>query len=250
MEKVGFLGACDKNSLLMYVAKALTVMQKKVLVVDSTIEQKTRYILPAINPTKSYLIEFDNIDFSVGFHNLEDICEYLGVKDKSFSQINETANGGFLKQVQSNNMVENLPYDYVLINVDSPEGIGDFGIENAYRNYFVTTFDMYSLKKGVDILFGIQNPLKVTKVLYNFDMRNENEEYLDYLSVDCKTIWNDTSVYLPRTVEDEEVIEENQRVFKIRIKKLSAEYQEGIMYIAQDILNEGSISKIRKSIKE
>ena len=250
MEKVGFLGACDKNNLLMYVAKALTAMQKKVLVVDATIEQKIRYILPAINPTKSYLIEFEGIDFAVGFYNLKDICEYLGVKEQSFSQITETNDEGALKNAQSNSMAESLPYDYVLINIDSPEGLENFGIEGAYKNYFVTTFDMYALKKGVDILFGIQNPLKVTKVLYNFDMKNENEEYLDYLSVDCKTIWNDTSVYLPRTAEDDEVIEENQRVFKIRIKKLSAEYQEGIMYIAQDILDEGSISKIKKSIKE
>ncbi len=34
MRKVGFIGACDKTDLIMYTAKALQYMDKKVLVVD------------------------------------------------------------------------------------------------------------------------------------------------------------------------------------------------------------------------
>lgn len=37
MKKVGFIGAYDKTDLMMYIAKALTTLGKKVLVIDSTL---------------------------------------------------------------------------------------------------------------------------------------------------------------------------------------------------------------------
>ena len=251
MEKVGFLGACDKTNLIMYVAKALKSMQKKVIVVDATIEQKTKYIVPSLNPTKSYIVDFEKIDFAVGFSNLQEIRRYLGIKEENIKKEKKNdSKTEILANVRSE-LNDNLPYDYILINVDSEEGIKNFGIENNLKNYFVTTFDMFSLRKGIDILSNIQNTLKLTKVLYNYDITDiDNEEYLNFLSMDSKIIWNDTAVYLPISDEDNKVFEENQRVFKIRIKKLSLEYQEGIMYITQDILNEKSMGKIKKNIKE
>lgn len=37
MKKVGFIGVYDKIDLIMYIAKALTALGKKVLVLDSTL---------------------------------------------------------------------------------------------------------------------------------------------------------------------------------------------------------------------
>lgn len=51
MEKIGFIGGYDKTDLIIYVAKILTELGKKVLILDTTKKQKTRYIVPAINPT-------------------------------------------------------------------------------------------------------------------------------------------------------------------------------------------------------
>ena len=73
MKKYGFIGAYDKIDMIMYVAKILTICGKKVLVIDSTINQKARYIIPAINPTVTYITEFEDIDFAVGFTNLGQI---------------------------------------------------------------------------------------------------------------------------------------------------------------------------------
>ena len=61
MKKIGFIGAYDKIDLVIYVAKVLTALGKKVLVVDSTINQKARYIIPVINPSKSYVTEYEEI---------------------------------------------------------------------------------------------------------------------------------------------------------------------------------------------
>lgn len=225
MKKIGFLGACNKTNLIMYVAKAITSMDKKVLVIDTTIDQKTKYIVPSINPTKSYIVDFEGIDFAIGFEDIKEVEKYLSVK-------------------------ENLPYDYLLIDIDFAENIDKFEIESIDKHYFVTSFDMYSLVKGVEILSNISEPLRLTKILYSYDMNEQDEEQLNYLSMEKKAVWNDETIYLPRTMEDEQVIEENQKVYKIRIKKLSLDYQNGIFYIAQNILEEKNANKIKKSIKE
>ena len=51
MKKIGFIGAYDKTDLIIYIAKILTVLNQKVLVIDATINQKARYVVPVINPT-------------------------------------------------------------------------------------------------------------------------------------------------------------------------------------------------------
>mgnify|MGYP000796722449 FL=1 len=76
MEKVGFVGAFDKTDLLIYIAKILTVLGKRVLIADATITQKAKYVVPALNPTLSYITEFEEIDIAVGFKNIEGIAEY------------------------------------------------------------------------------------------------------------------------------------------------------------------------------
>ena len=39
MKKIGFVGAYDKKDLILYIAKILTELKNKVLVIDSTIKQ-------------------------------------------------------------------------------------------------------------------------------------------------------------------------------------------------------------------
>ena len=45
MEKINFIGAYDKTDSIMYIAKILTEMKKKVIIVDATITQKTKYVI-------------------------------------------------------------------------------------------------------------------------------------------------------------------------------------------------------------
>ena len=67
MKKIGFIGAYDKTDLIIYIAKILTVLNQKVLVIDATINQKARYVVPVINPTTEYVTEYEDIDIAVGF---------------------------------------------------------------------------------------------------------------------------------------------------------------------------------------
>ena len=76
MKEVGFIGAFDKTDLIIYIAKILTVLGQKVLIADTTITQKAKYVVPALNPTLSYITEFEEIDIAVGFKNIEGIADY------------------------------------------------------------------------------------------------------------------------------------------------------------------------------
>ena len=92
MKKIGFIGAYDKTDLILYVAKVLVETNKKVLFVDTTITQKARYIVPCIAPSKYYITEHEGVDVAVGFNSLDEIKRYSGLED--------------------------LQYDYILIDID------------------------------------------------------------------------------------------------------------------------------------
>ena len=83
MRKIGFIGSYDKIDCIIYVAKILTELGKKVLVVDATHKQKARYIVPTISSGKSYVTEFEKIDIYRQIRiNLDRITEYVNNKLK------------------------------------------------------------------------------------------------------------------------------------------------------------------------
>lgn len=224
MKKIGFIGAYDKTDMLLNIAKILTTMNNKVLIVDSTINQKAKYVVPAINPTVSYITSFEDIDVAIGFKNLEEIKKYAGVTNE-------------------------LSYDVVLIDSDTIERIEEFELNKADKNYFVTSFDIYSLKKGIEILKNLKNQLNLTKILFAKEMLKEEDDYLNFLSLGCKIIWDEERIYFPIENGDLSVIAENQRVQKIKFKKLSIQYKDSLGFITQQILNQKNDSNIRKAIK-
>ena len=224
MKKIGFIGAYDKTDMLLNIAKILTTMKNKVLIIDSTINQKAKYVVPAINPTVSYITSFEDIDIAIGFKNVEEIKKYVGTTG-------------------------DLTYDILLIDSDTEERIEEFELNKADKNYFVTSFDMYSLKKGIELLRNLKNQLNLTKILYAKEMLKEDDDYLNFLSLGCKIICDEERIYFPIENGDLSVIAENQRVQKIKFKKLSMQYKDSIGFIAQQILNQKSDSHVRKAIK-
>lgn len=228
MKKIGFIGAYDKTDLVLYVAKVLTELKRKVLVVDTTIMQKAKYVVPVINPTKSYITEFEGIDVAVGFCDTNDIKKYLGIQED-----------------------ENLEYDYMIVDTDNYDGIEKFNLQSSDKNYFVTSFDAYSLKKGIEILNQINIPVHMTKIFYSKEMLKEEEEYFDYLSLGIKIIWNEEKIYFLLENGDQPAIMENQRIEKIKFKNLSSEYKDNIAFLVNNMdkeLEERQIKNIIKNI--
>ena len=70
MKKVCFIGGYKKTDMILYIAKMLTLANKRVLVIDATTEQRAKYVVPSIKPTFSYITNYENIDVAIGFLNL------------------------------------------------------------------------------------------------------------------------------------------------------------------------------------
>lgn len=224
MKKIGFIGAYDKIDMMLNIAKILTIMENKVLIIDSTINQKARYIVPAINPTVSYITSFEDIDVAVGFNDIESIKKYIGITGE-------------------------IPYDIILVDADTAEKIKGFSLDMADKNYFVTSFDIYSLKRGMEILANLEVPLTLTKVLFAREVLKEDDDYLNFLSLGHKIIWDEERIYYPIENGDLSVISENQRVQKIKLKKLSVQYKDSLTFMVQQILNQNNDSHVRKAMK-
>lgn len=222
MKKIGFIGAYDKTDLILYVAKVLTEMNNKVLVIDTTITQKARYIVPCIAPSKCYVTEYENFDVAVGFTNIEEIEKYLSVVE--------------------------LPYDIILIDIDDNTYFKKFNMMSANKNYFVTGFDSYSLKKGLEIIGKMEDKLLMTKILFSQEMLEEEDDYLNFLSFYYAVRWENKKIYFPYEIGDNSAIIENQRIARIRFKNLSDTYKEGLYSISEDILSDSKKSEIRKII--
>lgn len=226
MKQVGFVGGFDKTDLIIYIAKILTVLGKRVLIADTTITQKAKYVVPALNPTLSYITEFEEIDIAVGFKNVEAIANY------------------------TNRSVDTLEYDYLLLDIDSAESAMNFRIDRSVQNFFVTSFDTYDIRRGIEILGQFQTPIKMTKVLFSKEVSKEDDEYLNYLSLGAKVMWEDERIYFPLEMGDKTAIINNQKVAKVRFENLTSMYKDGMEFIIAKIDQAFQGPNIRKIIKE
>lgn len=226
MRKIGFVGAFDKTDFIIYTARILAEMEKKVLVVDTTINQRAKYVVPSLEPTKTYITNFEDIDVAVGYKSFEDIKSYLGMEN-----------------------AEELDYDYIFVDIDSYEMLNSFNAINFNKNYFVTSFDVYSLRRGLEILSGLQYPLPMKKILFTKSALKEEEEYLDFLSLGYKIEWDKERIFMPFDIGDQSIIYENQRVSKIKFKKLSNQYKMGLQFVASEITEFNNDALVKKAFK-
>ena len=106
-----------------------------------TVLQKTRYIVPTIQPLKKYITTYEGVDIAIGFESFEDISLY------------KQQNG------------ENYEYDYALVDVDSTRNYVAFKIAPTDKHYFVTSMDIYNIRRGLQIFKILPAETEVTKVI-------------------------------------------------------------------------------------
>ena len=225
MRRVGFIGGYDKSNLLIYLAKIINRLNNRVLVIDTTIAKKTKYIVPAINLTKTFITTFENVDFAIGYRNTEELEEEIGEKLES-------------------------KYDFILVDIDRQEMLENFDINLDETNYFVTGFDMYSLKRGMTVFEGLSETINLTKILFEYERLKENEDYLSYISMEYNINWNNYTIYFTTNIEDIKVIEENQRLEKVQYRRLSPDFKESMAAITQDILKNEKMGNIKKVMRD
>lgn len=224
MEKIGFIGAYDKIDMIVNVAKVLTLCGKKVIVVDSTILQKARYIIPTMTPTASYITDYNDIDFAIGYKNIEQIKQYMHIEGE-------------------------LPYDVMLIDIDNPYNIEGFGLETVNKNYFVTGFDPFSVKRGMQITSLVKVPINLSLIIFSQEMTGEEKKYIEYLSLGHKVVWDNNEIYFPTENGDATVIAENQRSARINFRKISTEYKYALLALTKRLVSDVDEKQIKKAIR-
>lgn len=223
MKKIGFIGAYDKTDLLIYIAKLLVENDVKVLIVDATTLQKTRYTVPCIMPSRKYITTYEDMDIAIGFENLQEIINYAGTQD--------------------------FNYDIMLLDIDNREAFENFEMYTSDKNYFVTAFDNYSIKKGLETVGQSEEKMLMTKILFSKNMDRDEDEYLNFLSFYYAVKWSKEKIYFPFEAGDSSVIVQNQRNARISFKELSMQYKEGILEIISQIAPEIRLGDVKKMLK-
>ena len=200
-------------------------MKKKVIIVDATITQKSKYVIPTVENKNEYITNYYNMDFAIGFTNYNDIKTYLGMPQSAA-----------------------FTYDYMLIDIDNSDLLNNFDVYSSKKTYFVTSFDLYALKKGVEVLKRLSLPVEITKVYFSNLMSQTEDDYFNYIATGCRVKWNQDKIYFPLLNEDLDVIKENQRLSKIRFKGLSNEYKTSLMEWTQDIC--GDSNGVKKACRQ
>lgn len=215
MEKIAFIGGYDKIDMLFYVSKILTTMGKKVLIVDATTAQKARYIIPTLTPTLTYITTNDTVDFAIGFDTMEKLKDYMAEEG-------------------------NLQYDYIIFDIDSRKKYKGFELMPEDKHYLATSFDIYSLKKAVEVLKAVEMKTVLKKVYFTKDLSEDRDRYLRFLTKDCNVVFEKEPIHFPTDLNDIEAIQKNQRDNIIRYKTLSKDYRLGIFYIVEEISGEST----------
>lgn len=223
MKKIGFIGAYDKTDLLIYIAKLLVENDVKVLIVDATTLQKTRYTVPCIMPSRKYITTYEDMDIAIGFENLQEIMNYAGTQD--------------------------FNYDIMLLDIDNRKAFENFEMHTSDKNYFVTAFDNYSIKKGLETVGQSEEKMLMTKILFSKNMDRDEDEYLNFLSFYYAVKWSKEKIYFPFEAGDSSVIVQNQRNARISFKELSMQYKEGILEIISQIAPEIRLGDVKKMLK-
>ena len=224
MEKIAFMGSYDKADLILYIAKILDFTGKKIIVIDSTSLQKTRYIVPKVKPAKRYITTFEKVDVAVGFENFAQIKEYCDLKDGT-----------------------EFNYDYALVNIDSYKGYSNFEIKPDDRHFFITSLDLYSLRRGLQIFKKMQNKVSVQKILFSKNMLIEEDQYINFLSKDLNVEWKGETIFFPFDQGDQTALYANQRAERIQTAGLSKQYMEGLSYL-MEIMNVAKPGVLKKAM--
>lgn len=228
MKKVGFIGVCDKANLLMCLSKILVSKNKKVLIVDTSTEQKFKYIVPTIHPTMTYITTWEDVDVAVGFDKIEQLYDYIGTEEAE------------------------KEYDIILMNIDNPKEIENMRATENDANCFVTAMDLYSIRKGIEILKETKESMKLIKIIFSREMTNEDNEYIDYLASETKMQW-DKKIFFPIILEDRYNEMDNQLIYRLGLKTMSSLYKDSLAVLIDvlfgDEIKEQDAKKIIKALE-
>ena len=227
MKRIAFIGGTDKTSMLIYIAKVLTIMGNKVLIMDTTVCQKARYVVPAMQSSKRYITSFENIDIAVGFETFYQI--------KAYNHLEKT---------------DKLDYDFILVDIDSYRGYYYAHLKPTEPHFFVTSLDLYSIRRGLQVFKRFPETITLSRVLISKNMDNREIDYIDKMTSRYPVKWKSRNIFFPFSTEDMTAIYENQLTGRIQVKGLSKTYIDSIKFMVEEIFGEDlNVGAVKKAIK-
>lgn len=240
MKCIGFIGKTNKTEIVQYVAKIISSLGNKVMMIDATSSQKTRYTVPTIIGTENqsqYVVQYDGIEIAIGFGNMLELKKYLLSKGEDFNE-----------------------YDYVLVDTDVEEMIEEYDLKSANNIFFVSSYDKFDVLKGIELLRFIcaskrradpEGKLFVEKVLYYSEINSADSKYIDIFSDNLPIEWDFSTLNFPYDQGDLSVNIQNQYAAKLDLRFLTKQYKEALISAVKIITGEaeGSLRKVVKNIE-
>lgn len=233
MQKViGFVGYVNKTELVINLAKVLSITGKSVLVIDGTLEERMRYTIPAFNNSeKEYLVNFDGVDYALGFRSIDAIKEYICKKTSDADT-----------------------YDIILIDIDNVDSYKDFRNEDEFsRTFFFIEYLNISFGKNIKLLETItsysENKPVLTQVLYKQYVTRTSEKYFNNLIMEYPVEWNERYYELPFLDQDKIADIEMQQSGYMDINRHTKQFISMVTDMAADIVGDIQAADIRRMIK-
>lgn len=228
MEQIGFIGFYDKKDILLNIGKIFSCLGKRTLVVDATMMQRMRYIVPKVSANNSitYVSEYEGTDVAVGFMNLGQIAQYLGT--------------------------DHLNYDFIIIDSDNIQTMYSFMIPNMKKLFYVTSFDKFEIEKSKELFENINKPLQLTKVIISSNLAADEDKYLVHtLENNLIKFDRNIEVLFEDTDRNRAAILQSQLVQNITFKNYTNTYKDSLEYLAA-LIAEGIVlqSEIKSVIRK
>lgn len=233
MQVIGLVGYMDKYDFVMNLARTINIMEKSVLVVDATLDQKLKYVVPALdNIGRSYVTQYNNIDFAVGFNSMHDVENYM------------------IEQGININL-----YDHILIDIDSPKGYELFRTRGINKTYLFLDTTVLSLSKNKEMVKAMRvytqqgDNLELSKVWFKAYLSRASQEYFDKQIEEYNAKWTEPEYEIPYDERDKMEDIDSELSGIINIKKHSKMYISTIADMTAEIVEDANSKMVLNKIK-
>ncbi|MFC0213335.1 hypothetical protein ACFFK0_12875 [Paenibacillus chartarius] len=218
MKKVVFFGAPDKSHLLLVLGKLLTVLDQKVLIVDSTLAQSMQGYLPQVEFSNS-LREFEGFDVATGLITSAQL-------ERSIRQT-----------------VDEAAYDIMLLDTDHTEFVKGQELPGYDKRVWCSNYSRLGMQINANLMQRLclheaeGQPLSFYKLITPTLPITIPESYIDSLLPQQAVRWEDAVFRFPLDERDMSVELDNQHHGRINIKRLTGTYRRTVLDMLQQLFD-------------
>ena len=111
--------------------------------------------------------------------------------------------------------------------------------------------EIIEVKSMEEFIELVNRPIVIeNNTLGTLELRPSFDDYLNYLSLGSKVMWEDDRIYFPLEMGDKTAIIDNQKVSKVRFENLTSMYKDGMEFVVAKIDPKLQGPTVRKVMKE